>query len=79
MTGSQKIRPLLPETSILYRRHLWIIPSHQIYNVEESSVKVQNQRIHEEYVDDESFRELFATNTTTPHLTIKDFSYSVDN
>ena len=43
----------------------------QIYNVEESSVKVQNQRIHEEDNEDESFSELFATTTTAPHPTIK--------
>ena len=43
----------------------------QIYNVEESSVKVQNQRIHEEDNEDESFSELFATATTAPHPTIK--------
>ena len=52
--------------------------------MEESSVKVQNQRVHEEYADDESFRELFATTTTTPHPTIKvgreqDLSHSVHN
>ena len=34
-------------------------------------MKVQNQRVHEEYADDESFRELFAATTTTPHPTIK--------
>ena len=40
--------------------------------MEESSVKVQNQRIHEEYADDdESFSQLFATTTTTLHPIIK--------
>ena len=44
--------------------------------MEESSVKVQNQRVHEEYADDESFRELFAATTTTPHPTIKVYCHN---
>ena len=47
-----------------------IFPVPQIYSVEESSVKVQNQRIHTEYQSDSPLGDLFTTTEKPVHPAI---------